>query len=104
MPETTEKYHRIPTGKKKKKDSEIRTITIRGGIKALYDVKNKVIITYLFDVKRYTMKQAKQWVKDHKTEKSYIIMAENDYLLNKINEVFEEKKRKILDLVKDLKQ
>lgn len=103
MPETTEKYHRVPTGKRKKKNSEIKTISIGSGIKALYDAKNKLIITYLFDVNKYTMKQAKQWVKTHKTEKSYTIMAENDYLLNKIDGVFEEKKKKVFDMVKNLK-
>ena len=65
MPETTEKYHHIPVSKKKK-GAKIVTIAIgKGGIKALYDVKNKVILTYLFPVGKFTMKQARKWIKDH---------------------------------------
>lgn len=65
MPETTEKYHHIPVSRKKK-GAKIVTIAVgKGGIKALYDVKNKVILTYLFPVGKFTMKQARKWIKDH---------------------------------------
>ena len=64
MPETTEKYHHIPV-RSKAKDAKIRTISLGKGIKALYDTKNKVIVTYLFDVNQYTMKEAKKWIKKH---------------------------------------
>jgi len=101
MPETTDRFHRVPTGKRKKKNSEIRTISIGKGIKALYDIKNKVIVTYLFDVKKYTMKQAKKWVKDHKNEKSFTIMAENTYLIDKSIEKAKQDKQKVFDIVID---
>lgn len=101
MPETTKNYHRVPTGKRKRKNSQIKTIEISDGIKALYDAKNKLIITYLFDVNKYTMKQAKKWVKDHKNEKSFLIIAENEYLLNKRIELLKEQKGKVFDLVAD---
>jgi hypothetical protein len=65
MPETTENYHHIPVSKKKK-SAKIVTIAIgKGGIKALYDVKNKVILTYLFPVGKFTMKEARKWIKNH---------------------------------------
>jgi len=64
MPEVTENKIRYPV-KNKKKGNPIRTITITEGIKALYDVKRKVIVTYLFDKKKYDMKKAKKWIKDH---------------------------------------
>lgn len=84
MPETTEKYHRIPV-KTKKKNAVIRTITVSKGIKALYDIKNKVIITYLFDVNKYTMKEAKEWIKKHKAS-AYNIIAENLYLAKELKD------------------
>ena len=66
MPETTENYHRIPV-RRIARNADIRTITISEsrGIKALYDVKNKVIVTFLFDKKKWTMKEAKKWLRDH---------------------------------------
>lgn len=65
MPETTENYHHIPVSKKKK-SAKIVTIAIgKGEIKALYDVKNKVILTYLFPVGKFTMKEARKWIKNH---------------------------------------
>jgi len=66
-PETTEQYHRIPvsTGHD---GHRIRTITISAsqGIKALYCGTCKKVITYLFDVKKWTMEEAKKWVSEHK--------------------------------------
>ena len=64
MPEVTENYVRIPV-KNKKKGNPIRTISLGKGIKALYDVKRKVIVTYLFSTDKYDMKKAKKWIKDH---------------------------------------
>jgi len=93
MPEVTDQYIRIPTGKRKKKGEKIRTITISKGIKALYDVKNKVVITYLFDVKKYTMKQAKEWVAKHKSSAAIEAIAENMHVIEKLNEVREESKK-----------
>lgn len=80
MPETTENYHRVPVANKKK-GNQLRTINIGKGIKALYDPKRKVIVTYLFDVDQYTMKQAKEWVKKHKDSADYGQSAHNQYLV-----------------------
>jgi hypothetical protein len=95
MPETTETLHRIPIAKVKK-DAEIRTIKITKGIQALYDVKNKKILTYLFDKEQYTMKEAKKWVKDHK-EKSNIIdtLINLDYVKYKRNELSESQREEV---------
>lgn len=64
-PETKEKYHRIPV-----KDCKITaTIDISGkAIRALYCGKEKEIATYLFDVDKFTMKEAKVWIKEHKKQ------------------------------------
>lgn len=70
MPETTENYHRVPA-RRKVKGNPIRTINVSKGIKALYDTKRKVIVTYLFDRKKYTMKEAKEWVSKHKDNAAY---------------------------------
>jgi hypothetical protein len=51
---------------KKKKNAKIVTITLGKGIKALYDYKNKIVVTYMFSTKKYTMKQAKDWISKHK--------------------------------------
>lgn len=69
-PETTENYHRIPVeDPSKHKGHRIRTITISAsqGIKALYCGTCKKVITYLFDVKKWTMEEAKKWVLKHKS-------------------------------------
>ena len=68
-PETTENYHRIPVDDPDKhKGHKIRTITVsaKKGIKALYCVDCKKIITYLFDKDKWTMEEARRWVDEHK--------------------------------------
>jgi len=76
MPETTQNYHRVPVSKESGKHSghKIRTITISAekGIKGLYCVNCKVVVTYLFDKDKWTMTEAKEWVKNH--SKSFEIM------------------------------
>lgn len=66
-PETTEDYHRIPVSEGHG-DHEIRTITVsaKEGIKALYCIPCKEIVTYLFDVDKFTMAEAEAWVEEHK--------------------------------------
>jgi len=64
-PETTENYHRIPVNTSCKITATI-TISAKEGIKALYCGKEKKIHTYLFDVKKWTMAEAKKWALDHK--------------------------------------
>lgn len=63
-PETTEEYHRIPVT-----DCKITAtidISEKDGIKALYCGKEKEIATYLFPVDKFTMKEGKAWIKNHK--------------------------------------
>lgn len=99
MLETTDQYHRVKTGKPTKKDAEIRTIKIIEDIKAHYDFKNKVIIAYLFDVDKYTMKDAKKWVKDHKDSKSHATLVDIDYTLCKRNESWAAIKEEAMEMV-----
>lgn len=98
MPEKTDNYIRIPSGKSKKKNSEVRTITINNerGIKALYDVKNKVIVTYLFDINKWSMKEAHDWVKKNKSDASFDIIARTDYLTELLKARTIESKNKII--------
>jgi len=98
MVEKTDQYIRIPVANKKK-DARIRTINIGKGIKALYDAKNKVIVTYLFDVNKYTMKQAKDWIKEHKSSGSYSVMIENLSLVQEIKKESKSKRDKVIDEV-----
>ena len=69
MPETTENYHRIPVSDevRKHKGHKLKTITVskNEGITALYCVTCKKIITYIFDREKWTMTEAKKWVKEH---------------------------------------
>jgi len=71
-PETPADYHRIPVeSPDKHKGHRIRTITISApkGIKALYCGECKKVITYLFDVEKWSMARAQAWVKEnHKKE------------------------------------
>ena len=68
-PETTDEYRRVPVPAEEGKHDghQIRTINISPGqgIKALYCVDDKVIITYLFDAAEWTMDEAQQWVADN---------------------------------------
>jgi len=96
MPETTENFHRVPTGQRKKKNEKIRTITISKGIKALYDVNNKVIVTYLFDKENYTMKEAKEWVKKHKGSQTHEVLMDIDSLMFKREELLSQYKEEVM--------
>lgn len=96
MPETTKNYHRIPVANKKK-GNELRTITLGKGIKALYDPKRKVIVTYLFSVDKYTMKEAKQWIKKNKS--SATVSAEVSSLVEDVQALYRESKQEILKIL-----
>ena len=89
MPETTPNYHHVPVARKKK-GNPLRTIGLGKGIKALYDYKRKVIVTYLFDVDQYTMKQAKDWVKRHKSSAALLQSAHNQYLTGAFADYIED--------------
>ena len=71
-PETTENYHRIPVrGEEGKHDGHrVRTIDIskKDGIKAVYCGECKVVMTYLFDVDKWTMAEAQAWVREHEKQ------------------------------------
>ncbi len=99
MPETTKNYHRIPVGKKKK-DSKIRTINIGKGIKALYDAKNKIIVTYLFDVNKYSMKEAREWVKQHKDSAEMAQIIENLSLVKGQDGFYRDWKNETVEILK----
>lgn len=101
MPETTKNFHRIPVATKKK-GAKIRTITIGKGIKALYDAKNKIILTYLFSVKQYSMKEARDWVKRHKSSKAHLVMVDNLSLAKNIAENLKEMRKEVYKQVTEL--
>jgi len=70
MPEQTDKNIRIPVSGEagKHTDHKIRTIVIsdKEGIKALYCIDDKKIITYIFAKnKDWDMETAKKWVEEH---------------------------------------
>jgi HK97 family phage prohead protease len=69
-PETTEKFHRIPVNPGCEVTATI-TISASQGIKAIYCGKIKKVHTYLFDVNKWTMAEAKKWVEDHKDADGY---------------------------------
>ena len=67
MPEVTEMYIRLPVSPKQPKD-KIRTIIVSRsrGIKALYAVNRKVIVTYLFNrSKGWTIDSARAWLREN---------------------------------------
>lgn len=64
-PETTENYHHIPINPGCKITATI-TISASQGIRATYCGAVKKIHTYLFDVNKWTMEEAKKWVSEHK--------------------------------------
>jgi len=99
MVETTENFHRIPVANKKK-GNELRTINIGKGIKALYDPKRKVIVTYLFSVKKYSMKEAQQWIKNHKNNSAHLQIAENLSLIENWSKLYRESKKEAIDTLK----
>lgn len=89
-PEETDNYIRIPVSSGHDKH-EIRTIDVsaKDGIKGLYCVEDKEIITYLFSKdKGWDMDKAKKWVAEHKkTITQAEIKDELDYLMMMIEEV-----------------
>lgn len=64
-PETTENFHHIPVNPGCKITATI-TISAAKGIKATYCGEVKKVHTYLFDVEKWTMDEAKAWVKANK--------------------------------------
>lgn len=77
--ETTENYHRIPV-RGKVKGHGIVTIDIspEKGIKALEDTDDKEIVTYLFDVDKWTLEEAKTWANEHKSKAAFMTIRKAD--------------------------
>jgi len=81
--ETTENYHRIPVSEGHQ-GHRIRTISISDdrGINALYCGECREVVTYLFNVDKWSMAEAKRWVSEHKAmiteigEQSYKVEVE----------------------------
>jgi len=72
MPEVTEEKIRIPV--LECKITATIDISKKDGIQGLYCGEEKQVATYLFDNKKWTMAEAKEWVKEHmpaKTEKTW---------------------------------
>ena len=104
MPEKTDQYVRVPVpGKRQKKGEKIRTITISKDIKALYDATRKVIITYIFDKEKYSMKEAKKWVKDNASNEIHQQLVDIDDLMERrkiqMEELNQEVYAKVMEIV-----
>lgn len=69
-PEETENYIRIPVPgeEDKHKEHKIRWITVSEpkGIRGIYCIDCKKIITYVFDKDKWSMEEAQRWVDEHK--------------------------------------
>jgi hypothetical protein len=68
MPEVTRSFIRLPVHNKTKEDKTIRTINVSEdrGIKGIYSVERKIILTLLFDrAKGWTLKKAREWKKEN---------------------------------------
>lgn len=100
MPETKTNYHHVPA-KRKVKNNPIRTIDLGEGIKGLYDTKRKMVVTYLFDKKRYTMKQAKEWVTKHKDNAAHHQVVANLALVGVIGDLYEQSKVEVIKTLDD---
>ncbi len=66
MVEITKSFIHLPVHNRDKND-KIVTISVSKSkqIKALYSVNRKIILTLLFDKKRWTLKKAQDWKKSH---------------------------------------
>lgn len=105
-PETPGKYHRIPVeSPDKHKGHRIRTIVISAskGIKALYCGQCKKVITYLFDVNKWSMQEAQAWVSEHKSLEAETVGDITDELNQEEKEVFLEEKHESDDFA-DVKE
>lgn len=102
-PETTENYHHVPAPGEEGKHNEhkIRTMDISAekGIKGRYCVDCKKMISYLFDVGKWSMEEAKKWVADNaKSYEKLEIDFENEITLS------EEGERKLKEALRDIKE
>lgn len=66
-PPTGEYFHGKPICSDYKKGDEVRTIWIsrEKGIKGLYDISNRRVVSYLFAKDKWSKTQADAWTKEH---------------------------------------
>lgn len=64
-PETTDKYQRVPVPGVDCKITATITVSEKEGIKGLYCGGERKIATYIFDKEKWTLEEAKAWVKEH---------------------------------------
>ena len=67
----SEDYIHVPV-KKKKKTAKLKPITISKDIKAVYDVTNDRIVTYMFDKEKYSDEEAEAWVEENNDYYEYL--------------------------------
>jgi len=94
-PEETDEYYRIPVPGEEGKhtDHKIRTMDVSKdkGIKGLYCIEDKKIITYMFDKDKWeSMSECREWMKEHmgkatKEVSQEEIKDEIDYLITLID-------------------
>src|SRR3990167_7452150 len=115
-PEETDEYYRIPVPGEagKHEDHKIRTMDVSKdkGIKGLYCVDDKKIITYMFDKDKWdSMAECQEWMKEHmgKTFEPHEvsqreIIDEIDYLITLIDKegISDGVKERLQDLAKRL--
>lgn len=101
MPKIIERRHKVSTGKRKRKDSDIKTVDINEelGIKALYDIKNKIVLSYLFDKSKWSMKESKLWVEEYKSKSTFEVVARVNYLNSLLGERTKQAKEEIFEMV-----
>lgn len=92
-------YHRVSTGKCKKKIDKLKLIKISEHIQAAYDMESKAIGSYLFNEEKYTLKDAKEWVKNHKDSAIHATLVDIDHTLCKRNESWAAIKEEAMEMV-----
>lgn len=105
--EVTDSFIRIPNPKFKTDCNDLRTIDIQpdAGIKGIWCVTNKQFKTYLFDKTKWTLKEAKGWVKDNakstETETTHIsaeVKREKGRMLAVASEGVEDRDGEVLEV------
>lgn len=96
MAELLENFHQVSSGNRKKKNASIRTIKINEAVKASYDVESKLILFYLFDKGKYTIKDAKQWVKQNKEADVHTSLVNIDHATYNYNKMWDTIKQDVM--------
>ena len=98
MTEIDINYHKVSTGKCKKRLDKLRRIKISEHIQAAYDVESKEIGSYLFNEEKYTLKDAKEWVKNHSDSTIHAALVDIDYVICKQSESWAAIKEEAMEL------